>query len=94
MTQTGTWVSYGGAAEIVLAGGLMVTAATVFYAGLRRRQPARLPRPGRKVSILTLAAWPLAVAGHSGVRRGCTWRMPCESTLRWPRQRIRSRPSR
>jgi hypothetical protein len=62
MTQTGTWVSYGGAAEIVLAGGLMVTAATVFYAGLRRRQPARLPRPGRKVSILALAAWPLAFA--------------------------------
>jgi hypothetical protein len=61
MTQTGTWVSYGGAAEIVLAGGLMVTAAAVFYAGLRRRQPARLPKPGRTVRILLLATWPLAI---------------------------------
>ena len=61
MTQSGTWVSYGGTAEIALAGVLAAGAAAVVYAGVRLPVPARLPRPGRVASFLLLAIWPLAI---------------------------------
>jgi hypothetical protein len=61
MTQSGTWVSYGGTAAIALAGTLAVGAAAVVYAGVRLPRPARLPRPGKVASFLLLAIWPLAI---------------------------------
>jgi hypothetical protein len=61
MTQSGTWVSYGGTAEIALAGVLAVSAAAVVYAAVRLPLPASLPRPGRVARILLLVIWPLAI---------------------------------
>jgi len=55
------WVSYGGAAEIVLAGVLAAIAAALVYAGFRLPLPARLPKPSRTVRILLLTIWPLAI---------------------------------
>jgi hypothetical protein len=62
MTQSGTWVSYGGPAAIALAGALAAGAAAVVYAGIRLPLPARLPRPGKVAGFLLLAIWPLAIA--------------------------------
>lgn len=62
MTVHGTWVSYSGAAEIVLAVVLAAAAAAVVYAGIRLPLPARLPRPGRAAKIMMLAIWGLAIA--------------------------------
>ncbi|MGB6454389.1 MAG: hypothetical protein WBH47_07845 [Streptosporangiaceae bacterium] len=62
MTQYGTWVSYGGTAEFVLAGVLAVAAVGVAYAGSRLPLPARLPTPGKTVRAIMLAIWPLAIA--------------------------------
>jgi hypothetical protein len=58
---TYTWVSYGGTAEIVLAGVLAAATAVLVYAGLRLPLPARLPTPSRTVRILLLASWALAI---------------------------------
>jgi hypothetical protein len=55
------WVSYGGIAEIVLAGVLAAMAAVLVYAGFRLPLPARLPRPARRVRILLLASWAFAI---------------------------------
>jgi hypothetical protein len=57
-----SWVSYSGAAEIVLAVVLAAAAAAVAYAGIRLPLPARPPRPGRTVKIIMLATWVLAIA--------------------------------
>jgi hypothetical protein len=62
MTHKGLWLSYGGSAEIVLAGVLAAMAAALVYAGLRLPLPARLPRPERTVRILLLASWVLAIS--------------------------------
>jgi hypothetical protein len=61
MTQYGTWVSYSGTAEFVLAGVLVAVAAGVAYAGSRLPLPARLPTPGKTAKVLMLAIWPLAI---------------------------------
>jgi hypothetical protein len=61
MTHKGLWLSYGGSAEIVLAGVLAAAAATLVYAGFRLPLPARLPRPGRTVRIVLLATWGFAI---------------------------------
>lgn len=62
MTQYGTWVSYGGTAEFVLAGVLVAAAAGVAYAGSRLPLPAQLPTPGKTARAIMLAIWPLAIA--------------------------------
>src|SRR5215475_10396326 len=62
MTQYGTWVSYSGTADIVLATLLVGTAAAVAYAGFRLPLPARLPRPGRAAKVVLLVAWILSIA--------------------------------
>jgi hypothetical protein len=56
-----TWVSYGGTAEVVLAGVLAAAAAVLVYAGFRLPLPARLPTPSRTVRTLLLVSWGLAI---------------------------------
>jgi hypothetical protein len=56
------WASYGGAARIWLALGLLVIAAGAVYAGNRLPLPTRASRPGKVAVILTLVAWVAAVA--------------------------------
>jgi hypothetical protein len=62
MAQYGTWVSYSGGADIVLAVGLAGAAAAAAYAGARLRRPVLLPRPGRTAKISMLVAWLIAIA--------------------------------
>src|SRR5215469_9765884 len=62
MTQYGTWVSYGGTADIVLAAALGGAAAAAAYAGFRVPLPAPLPRPRRTARIFLLVAWLLSIA--------------------------------
>src|SRR5215469_4601694 len=62
MTQYGTWVSYGGTADIVLAAALAGAAAAAAYAGFRVPLPAPLPRPRRTARIFLLVAWLLSIA--------------------------------
>jgi hypothetical protein len=63
MTQYGTWVSYGGAARIWLAAGLLAAAGGVAWAGAWRPRPAaRAARPGRPAVVVTLLAWVAAIA--------------------------------
>jgi hypothetical protein len=57
MTQFGTWVSYGGAARIWLAVGLLATAGAVTCAGIWLRLPAQAARPSRTALTVTLLAW-------------------------------------
>ena len=59
--HSGSWVSYGGAARIVLAVVLLAAAGGVAYAGIRLPLPIRLPVPGRKARNLMLAAWASAI---------------------------------
>jgi hypothetical protein len=61
MAIHGTWFSYSGAAQIVLAVVLAAAAAAVAYAGIRLPLPARLPTPGRAAKIMMLAIWGFAV---------------------------------
>jgi hypothetical protein len=62
MTQYGTWVSYSGTADIVLATVLAGAAAGVVLAGFRLPLPASLPRPGRTAKVCLLASWILSIA--------------------------------
>jgi hypothetical protein len=62
MPSEGGWVSYSGAAEIVLAIVLAVAAAAVAYAGIKLPLPARPPRPGRAAKIVLFAVWVAAIA--------------------------------
>jgi hypothetical protein len=61
MTGSGTWVSYTGSAEVVLAVVLAAASAAVAYAAIRLPLPARPPRPGRTAKIIMLAAWVAAI---------------------------------
>jgi hypothetical protein len=61
VTGHGSWVSYGGSAEIVLVAVLAAAAAAAAYAGFRLPLPWRPPGPGRTARILLLVAWRLAV---------------------------------
>ena len=61
MTQYDPWVSYGGAARIWLAVGLLAVAGGLVYAGIRLPLPARAARPGKKASIVMLMAWAAAI---------------------------------
>lgn len=62
MTQYGTWVSYGGTADIVLAAALAGAAAAAAYAGFRLPLPVSLPRPGRTARVCLLVSWILSIA--------------------------------
>ena len=66
MTQYGTWVSYGGAARIWLAAGLLAVALVVAGAGLRLPRPVRLTRPGTVVTTIMLVSWVVAIAAFLG----------------------------
>jgi hypothetical protein len=60
-TQFGTWVSYAGAAKIVLALVLLAAAAVVTGLGFRLRLPFRPPRPGLRARAVLLAIWASAI---------------------------------
>jgi hypothetical protein len=55
------WVSYGGTAEIVLAGLLAAIAAVLVYAGFRLPLSAPFPKPSRAVRILLFTSWGFAI---------------------------------
>jgi hypothetical protein len=61
MAQYGTWVSYSGAARVLLTGILLIAAAGVAAAGTRLPRPARLPRPGPVAANTMLAAWVVSI---------------------------------
>jgi hypothetical protein len=61
MTQYGTWVSYGGVARIALALILLAAAGALAYAGTRFRRPVGLPQPGRKLTVVMVVAWVVAI---------------------------------
>jgi hypothetical protein len=66
---SGSWVSYTGAAGIVLAVVLALAAAAVAYAGFRLPRPVRPPRPGPVARVVIVALWVLAlVALVAGVK--------------------------
>ncbi len=79
MTRTvdGNWVSYSGAARIILAIVLVAAAAGVVYAGTRLRRPVRLPKPGQTATGIMALAWLVAIIAFlvcaslfvSGLRR-------------------------
>jgi len=62
MTEYGTWLSYSGTTEIMLASVLAGSAAGVAYAGMRLPLPARLPRPGRKAGVFLITTWLVSMA--------------------------------
>jgi hypothetical protein len=66
VTHYGTWVSYSGAARVVLTVGLLAIAACVTLAGtllprLARTLPSPAIRPGRAVAAGLVTAWVLAI---------------------------------
>jgi len=61
MPQYGTWVSYGGAARIVLAVVLVAAAAGVAYAGTQLPLPFRLPRPSETAKTFIPVIWGVAI---------------------------------
>jgi hypothetical protein len=61
VTQAGTWVSYGGAARIVLAGVLVAAAGGVAYAGIRLPLPVQLARPSEGARTFMLVTWGFAI---------------------------------
>jgi hypothetical protein len=62
MPQYGTWVSYGGAARIVLAIVLVAAAGGVAYAGTLLPLPLRPARPGETAKTFMLVIWGFAIA--------------------------------
>jgi hypothetical protein len=61
MPQYGTWVSYGGAARIVLAVVLVAAAGGVAWAGTLLPLPLRPARPGETAKTFMLVIWGLAI---------------------------------
>jgi hypothetical protein len=61
-TQYGTWVSYHGAAKVVLAVVLLAAAAGVAYAATRLPLPVRPARPSAAARIVRIVAWLFAIA--------------------------------
>jgi hypothetical protein len=62
MPQYGEWFSYGGAARIWLAAGLLAAAGGVACAGTWLPLPVRGARPGRTAVIAAYLAWVAAMA--------------------------------
>ena len=56
VTQSGTWVSYGGTARMVLAVVLLAAAGGVAYAAIRLPLPVRPPKPseGARTFVLVI----------------------------------------
>jgi hypothetical protein len=65
-TQSGTWVSYGGAGRIVLAVVLVAAAVGVAYAGIRLPLPVRPPRPSEGARTFMILTWLFAIAVFLG----------------------------
>jgi hypothetical protein len=61
VTQSGTWVSYDGAARIVLAGVLVAAAGGAAYAGTRLPLPVRPAMPGEGARTFMLVTWGFAI---------------------------------
>jgi hypothetical protein len=61
VTQAGTWVSYDGAARIVLAVVLVAAAGGVAYAGIRLPLPVRPARPSEGARTFMLVTWGFAI---------------------------------
>jgi hypothetical protein len=61
VTQSGTWVSYGGAARIVLAVVLVAAAGGVANAGIRLPLPVRPARPSEGARTFMLVTWGFAI---------------------------------
>jgi hypothetical protein len=61
VTQSGTWVGYGGAARIVLAGVLVAATGGVAYAGARLPLPVRPARPSEGARTFMLVTWGFAI---------------------------------
>ena len=62
MPQYGTWLSYGGAARIWLAVGLLAAAGGLACAGIWLPLPVRGARPGRTAVSAAYLAWVAAMA--------------------------------
>lgn len=62
MPQYGTWFSYGGAARIWLAVGLLAAAGGLVCAGIWLPLPVRGARPGRTAESAAYLAWVAAMA--------------------------------
>jgi hypothetical protein len=61
MPQYGTWFSYSGSAEPILAIVLLAIAAAVAIAGVKLRLPARPPRPSGNTTTLMVVVWALSI---------------------------------
>jgi hypothetical protein len=61
ITKYGTWVTYGGAARIILALILLVAVAGVAYAGIRLTHPVRPSIPRRGTRAFLLVGWGLSI---------------------------------
>jgi hypothetical protein len=68
MPQYGTWVSYGGAARIVLAIVLVAAAGGVACAGILLPLPLRPARPGERAKAFMLVIWACGFRGLGDVR--------------------------
>jgi hypothetical protein len=62
LTQYATWASYGGAARIWLALGLLAAAAAAVLAGIRLPLPVRFTRPGPAGRAAMIVAWATSAA--------------------------------
>jgi hypothetical protein len=62
MTQSGTWVSYGGDARTWLAVALLAIASCTTFAGIRLRLPVPATRPGRPAAVAMIVAWVASIA--------------------------------
>jgi hypothetical protein len=60
--QYGMWVSYGGAARVVLAIVLLAAAAGVAYAAIRLPLPVRPARPSAAAKTVRVVTWLFAIA--------------------------------
>ncbi len=61
VTQSGTWVSYGGAARMVLAVVLLAAAGGVAYAAIRLPLPVRPSTPGEGARTFMVVIWGFAI---------------------------------
>ena len=61
VTQSGTWVSYGGTARMVLAVVLLAAAGGVAYAATRLPLSVRPPAPGEGARTFMLVIWGFAI---------------------------------
>jgi hypothetical protein len=66
VTKYGTWVTYGGAARIILALVLLVAVLGLVYAGIRLTRPVRLPRARPRTRVFLLVSWGFSIVAFLG----------------------------